>query len=59
MKTSQFLPIVLLATAAAFSVQMPRKKPATAQASTPTADMTDGEIRKINQRHPRNHHQTW
>lgn len=48
MKTSQFLPIVLLATAAAFSVTThAQEKPAT-QASTPTADMTDGEIRKIN-----------
>lgn len=49
MKTAQFLPIVLLATAAAFSVTVhAQEKPATAQASTPTADMTDGEIRKIN-----------
>lgn len=49
MKTSPFLPIVLLATAAAFSVTThAQEKPATVQASTPTADMTDGEIRKIN-----------
>ena len=49
MKTSQFLPIVLLATAAVFSVTAhAQEKPATAQARTATADMTDGEIRKIN-----------
>ena len=49
MKTAQFLPIVLLATAAVFSVTThAQEKPATAQASTPTVDMTDGEIRKIN-----------
>jgi Cu(I)/Ag(I) efflux system protein CusF len=40
---------VLLATAAAFSVTThAQEKPAAAQASMPTAGMTDGEIRKIN-----------
>lgn len=49
MKTSQFLPVVLLATAAIFSVTAhAQEKPATAQARTAAADMTDGEIRKIN-----------
>ncbi len=49
MKTSQFFPIVLLATAAAYSVTaQAQEKPATAQARTATAEMTDGEIRKIN-----------
>jgi Cu(I)/Ag(I) efflux system protein CusF len=49
MKTSQFLPVVLLATAAVFSVTAhAQEMPATAQARAATADMTDGEIRKIN-----------
>lgn len=48
MKTSKFLPIVLLAAAAAFSVAAhAQEKPAAAQLTAPSADMTDGEIRKI------------
>lgn len=48
MKTSKFLPLVLLATAAAFSAAAhAQEKPAAAQLTAPNAGMTDGEIRKI------------
>lgn len=48
MKTSKFLPIVLLTAAAAFSVAAhAQEMPAAAQLAAPSADMTDGEIRKI------------
>lgn len=50
MKTSRFLPILLLAATAAFSATTHAKEnpAAAAQASKPAAEMTDGEIRKIN-----------
>lgn len=48
MKLSTLLSIALLATAAAFSVTgHTQEKPAAAQVTTTSSDMTDGEIRKV------------
>ena len=48
MKISKLLPIAWLAIAAVFSVTgHAQEKPAADQVPTPTSEMTDGEIRKV------------